>query len=601
MLNLIDEVSRQKKLTKLPGEAFTLVSTPGNPFVPSNRLSSKSTHGGEDWAEVIEKESEHNFVLEVINEQVRLTEKALSKVPDSPFLLNDLGALYLNAGKVQESTQFFERALSIKDDLVSARMNLAKAQLLSGNLNAALAIYTELLTHYPNRSVIHENLGGIYLRLAIAQKSQAYLGKAEHHLKQSGEANPSALNNLGIVFTLHGNLRLALNYFKKALSVEPRSAKTNLNIGICYLRAKNIEKATRYISASLSLDRKNIEAAKSLARIYLTLKEYRKVSDLLSEFEKYGKADPVLLELLAEAQYYTKNYTSCLKLLMSVRQRFETSQSESTGLERVYNNVGSVYLASGDNEKAEEFYRKSVSQSPDKATDAYYNLIDLYHGQNRYEEAAPLIRVLQKEVPESFRLPAFRTRFNLLMGRHQFYMKDYAGALSSLSEAQKLEPANPLSYIGIGFILAEAKQDYDAAIEMLKQGLAYESTNYMLLNNLAYYFLMKGNAENAKEILERINEQDALNSVHVNATRGLLLLKENALEKGSYYYNRAIDLAKDEETKNQARQKKQLEWGRYFLSQGKTARARKYLQDAIVIKTQFDLYRLQAENLLKNC
>jgi Tfp pilus assembly protein PilF len=130
--------------------------------------------------------------------------------------------------------------------------------------------------------------------------------------------------------------------------------------------------------------------------------------------------------------------------------------------------------------------------------------------------------------------------------------------------------------------------------------MAHDQTNFMLLNNLAYYFLMQGNVGDAREVLERINEQDALNSVHVNATRGLLFLKEGALEKGAYYYNRAIDLAKDDETKNQALQKKQLEWGRYFLSQGKTARAQKHLQDVLTIKTKFDLYRRQAESLLKN-
>src|SRR5207245_9629532 len=154
MLNLIDETRHQKELTKLPREAFTLVSTPGNPFIPSNRLSTESSRGGEGWVEATEKESEHNFVLEVINEQVRSTEKALAKAPDSPFLLNDLGVLYLNAGKVQEATQLFDRALNIKNDLVSARMNLAKAQLLSDNLDGALEIYTEMLAQYTNRSII---------------------------------------------------------------------------------------------------------------------------------------------------------------------------------------------------------------------------------------------------------------------------------------------------------------------------------------------------------------------------------------------------------------------------------------------------------------
>ncbi|OGW64435.1 MAG: hypothetical protein A3H49_08695 [Nitrospirae bacterium RIFCSPLOWO2_02_FULL_62_14] len=463
-----------------------------------------------------------------------------------------------------------------------------------------MSIYADLLKQYPRRSVIHESLGEIYLRLALARGDKTYLEKAEQQLKESVETNPSALNNLGIVYTLKGNVRAALGYFKKALTLEPGASKPNFNIAICYVKERNYEKAIRHFASSLSSDRQNIEAAKWLARVYLLGKQYTQAAELLSEYEGLNSGDVQLLGILGEALFYSKNYRACLKCLLRVQDLYECTEARARDLARNYNNLGCVYSALGNREKAEEFFRKGVKESPGVVVDAHYNLVTLYLKDNRYDEALPLIQVLEKDVSEVSKRPGRQARFNNLLARYYFYLGDYETASRYLIKVKTLEPRDTSSCSGISYILSEVKSDYGGAITALKEGLSYAPTNSMLLNNLAYNYLMKGDIEKAREVLDRINEQDAVESVHINATRGLLLIKEGALEEGARFYNRAINIAKDEEVRTQVRQKKNLELGRYFLDQGKTARAKKLLEEVLSTRSQTELYKKQAADLLRN-
>ena len=601
MLNLVDSMSEQKELTKVPRGIISLISTPGNPFMQSSRIVSDTNQMRSAWVEAGEISSERTFIQEIVNQQLSSAKNALAKAPNSPFLLNSLGLAYLNAGQTDEAVSHFEKALSIKNDLSTARLNLAKAQLVRGNLEGALSIYIDLLKQYPRRSVIHESLGGVYLRLALAQGNTSYLEKAEKHLKESGDANPSSLNNLGIVCMLQGNLRAALGYFKKALTLEPRSAKTHCNIAICYVKEKNYEKAIRHFTSSLSLDKQNTEAAKGLARVYLLGKRYPQAADLLSKYEQTSGNDAQLLELLGEAFFYSKNYQSCLATLSRVREINESSKSGPNDLARVYNNLGCAYTGLGEKTKAEAFYRKAIKASTDVVGEAHTNLVDLYMEQGRFDEAFPILKTIESHSPEVLENPAWRLRSSLLGARHYLYLKDYETSSRYLNEAHRADPTSAIPCVGISYLLSELKGDYDGAIKTIKTGLVHAPTNLMLLNNLAYNYLMKGDVEKGRLVLDNINEQDALENPHLLATRGLLLIKEGGLEEGARLYNQSINMALDKETRAQIRQKKNLELGRYWLGQGKQEKANKFLRNVLDIEGHLDIYKQQAATLLQSC
>lgn len=58
-------------LPKLPQGQFPLVSTPGNPFMQSSRIVSDTNQLISTWVEAGEISSGHNFIREVVGDQLR--------------------------------------------------------------------------------------------------------------------------------------------------------------------------------------------------------------------------------------------------------------------------------------------------------------------------------------------------------------------------------------------------------------------------------------------------------------------------------------------------------------------------------------------------
>lgn len=567
----------------------------------SSRIVSDTNQLISTWVEAGEISSGHNFIREVVGDQLRSVQNDLERAPNSPFLLNNLGLMYLNAGLVDEAIRYFEKALIIKQDLTAARLNLAKAQLNRGNLEGAISIYSALLKEHPRRSVVHENLGSVYFRQAIVQGDKAYLDQAAFHLKEAGRASYSSLNNLGIVYMIKGDLRAALGSFKKALALEPRSAKAQFNIATCYAQEKHYDKAVRHFASSLSLDAQNLDALKGLARVYLLTKQYSEAAALLSKREEAFTNDSQLLEMQSEAHFYSKNYQSCLKTLSRALKIYEGSKAAPAERSRVYNNLGCASAALGEKQKAEAFFRKALKESPDVIGDAHANLVDLLVEQRRYDDAFLLLRTIEREHPDVFKRPTWQLRFSLLAAHHYLYKNDYEAVSRYLLEAQKADQENIASYVGMSYLLTELKADYSGAIKSLKVGLQKAPDNLLLLNNLAYTYLMKGDVEKGRSVLDSIINNDLLENPHLFATRGLLLIKEGAIEEGAHLYNQASNLAPDKETKAQIRQKKNLELGRYWLNQGKPEKAKRPLQDILEIESHLDIYKKQATVLLQSC
>jgi thioredoxin-like negative regulator of GroEL len=152
-------------------------------------------------------------------------------------------------------------------------------------------------------------------------------------------------------------------------------------------------------------------------------------------------------------------------------------------------------------------------------------------------------------------------------------------------------------YAMLSSIVGEVFGNYEEAIQLTEEGLRRHPENRMLLNNLAYYLLMKGDVRGARTILDGITERD--DETHLRATRGLLLLKEGNIKEGSRLYNEAARRARGGELKSLVAQKKNLELARIAIADGRSLEAVGLLARAIAEKSGEETYRNQARSLLK--
>jgi tetratricopeptide (TPR) repeat protein len=122
------------------------------------------------------------------------------------------------------------------------------------------------------------------------------------------------------------------------------------------------------------------------------------------------------------------NVHQALRQAVAVAQRFEREVVPTSGLAYLQ---GLAYRLMGDEERAQSEYRRSIDLDPDRATDAWFDLGEMYLGQGRWAEAdrafAEVSRLLVTG-PQAWRGPLRRAEVAAWQG-------DPVGFESALIEA----------------------------------------------------------------------------------------------------------------------------------------------------------------------
>jgi len=93
-------------------------------------------------------------------------------------------------------------------------------------------------------------------------------------------------NNIGISHTKKGNYEQALNYFKKAVEIDPSLINAYYNMGSVYKHTGNRDKAVKSFQLLLRSNPNDDEAAYLLAGLYFEQQDYEKSLIYLNSIEK---------------------------------------------------------------------------------------------------------------------------------------------------------------------------------------------------------------------------------------------------------------------------------------------------------------------------
>ncbi|MBV9272976.1 MAG: tetratricopeptide repeat protein [Verrucomicrobia bacterium] len=150
----------------------------------------------------------------------------ISRNPTAWMAHNNLGALLLQQGQLDQAINHFRSAIDIKPDEASAYMNLGDALLLKREWNEAIEEYQKALELKPELSGAHYNLANALLGLgqiddAIAQYQEAL---------RINPNNADAHNNLGAVLFQKGQFDEAIAHYQKALEINPQDVRARGNI-----------------------------------------------------------------------------------------------------------------------------------------------------------------------------------------------------------------------------------------------------------------------------------------------------------------------------------------------------------------------------------
>jgi tetratricopeptide (TPR) repeat protein len=244
----------------------------------------------------------------------------------------------------------------------------------------------------------------LYLALALAQQEK--YAEAEEAFLEAHSLAPAdkkelvygnqhsffvANYNKGITANSTKNYDEAVEYFKKAVAVEPTYAKGYVNLGVAYSMLEEDDKALATFQEGVSVDSTSIEAWENLGITYQTMKEYTKAREA---FAKVVELDPEYVGgklALADMYFNEGNYQKALE--------FYTQAAEQKGDDPALQyQIGASNFGLDQLGEAAMGFQKSAALSkdsdPDLYRDAMYNLAISYLRLEEYDATIATIETL---------------------------------------------------------------------------------------------------------------------------------------------------------------------------------------------------------------
>jgi tetratricopeptide (TPR) repeat protein len=161
---------------------------------------------------------------------------------------------------------------------------LGSANVASGHLPDALALFQRLLQKHPHDAILTYAIGAVYYL-------QGKYSEAEASLKQSLAAQPNqvaASYYLGLTYDAIGDDDRAIPIFRDLLKSNPKHAPSCVKLGGILLRAHQYDDARENLERAVSLDPDSVEAHYQLG---LLLRRLGKSAESESEFAESRKLE----------------------------------------------------------------------------------------------------------------------------------------------------------------------------------------------------------------------------------------------------------------------------------------------------------------------
>jgi Flp pilus assembly protein TadD len=193
-----------------------------------------------------------------------LRERPWSKVPIAvgacAALLGCAVAARLQVGYWESSMALWRHALAVTRDNYAAHTYYGNALSARGDLQGAIAEYSEAIRIRPSYPEAHNNLGP-----ALAQTGRINDAIAEFH--QAIRLRPNyadAHNNLGVALASQGKFDDAILEYAEALRLDPDHAKARTNLGLAFRALGRTADAVRELDQAVKLHPNDIEARNAL-------------------------------------------------------------------------------------------------------------------------------------------------------------------------------------------------------------------------------------------------------------------------------------------------------------------------------------------------
>ena len=281
--------------------------------------------------------------------------KASELDPQSPDILNQLGAALFENEQNEEAVGCYQRALALKPGQPDILMNMAMAHYRNDNFDGAVACFAEALKERPD-------FAEAYNGMALSFKALGQLDEAVSCCKKAISLKPDyakAYSNLGGILKDMNRLDEAAAEYEKAMVIDPKNAEICHNLAAVFNDLDRLEDAIETLEKALRLKPDFSSACFLMAKI---VKPKGKLEDVISWYEKGLSFDPKNVDALFALGTIYRNSGLIRKAISYYEKGVELDPKNA----RLHTNSAVAYVDAGELTKGLSLLRKSMELEPDE-------------------------------------------------------------------------------------------------------------------------------------------------------------------------------------------------------------------------------------------
>lgn len=426
--------------------------------------------------------------------------------------------------------------------------------------------FPSALTEFQTATRLEPTQTGPWTKLGIVQMELDKLEEAEKSLLTALKQKPDnriANQRLGLLYEYQQKYAQAIQYFQKGLAgTSSDYLGVALNLGRLLNQAGLYSETIKQLAARTPLSSQVAEAHTLLATAYLETEAY---DDAAKHFSKAIEISPDAKENqlgLAITQRKKKDYDVALKTVAELIKKYPEWKSayvEQGELFLQMNRVGDAeksftkaislgtnsnytaaklaeyYTANNDLTKAKTLYQQIIA-SGTAIPQIYVKFAELMRSENDLKSGVPILLEGTKKYPQSSYLH-FRLANELAT------LRQYAQALSSIEQADQLQPNDASILRSYSLILSKLGKTADAAS---KAGQLYKLPNAGTPEALFYATQLQANnqLQDAAGIYTQIVKSEPENLIALNNLANALA-GQGKLPEAETHARKANQLAKD--------------------------------------------------------
>lgn len=227
-------------------------------------------------------------------EAISTLNELLEKNPYSEVAWHQLGKLYIKIDKHEEALSAFDYAIISDDCFTGAYVEKGKLLEKMGRINQAIDNYEYSLNFNDPNAFVNHRIGLCHLKL--------------------------------------GNDKIAIQYFKKSIKLEPNHEKSWLSLIDFFYDTKEFLKAQYYVRKSLQSNSDSEELWKKSAKIHFQMDFYEETAESCKNAVDLGNNDPQIWILWMDSVMFVNDWQKAHEI---AEQTLQTHEKNSAVLYRL--------------------------------------------------------------------------------------------------------------------------------------------------------------------------------------------------------------------------------------------------------------------------